>query len=301
MQGAGSMKKIEKRNNRDKGVTLNNTNKVINLKTNKMKKLIFLLILLLAVVLGQKSEAQEITGQEALAKRDSVNADLKKAQSLAMQGNIEEASKIYTRIMENEPDNREAVQGWLIANMKRTPTGEEDAIKQLEELGRLYPKNTGLIFFKSFLETEWGHEEEALKDIDKLIKIQPDTALNYILKGQTLYAMEKYEEAFISFDRATSLDTKRPDVWGMKASALAKTGKFDDAIVAINKGIELAPNDPTNIYNRACIYCFIGDKVNALSDLKKAISMDPSFKEYARKDEDFKSLYDDEDFNKLTL
>jgi len=266
-----------------------------------MKKIIFLLIILLAIVLNQKSEAQVITGQEALAKRDSVKADLSKAQSLAIQGNIEEASKIYTKLMESEPDNREVGQGWLIANMERTPTGEEDAIKQLEELGRLYPKNTGIIFFKAFLETEWGHEEEALKDIDKLIKIQPDTALNFILKGQTLYAMEKYEEAFISFDKATSLDPKRPDVWGMKAGALAKTGKFDDAIVAINKGLELAPNDPTNFYNRACIYCLKGDKVNALSDLKKAISMNPSFKEQARKDEDFKSLYDDEDFKKLTL
>jgi tetratricopeptide (TPR) repeat protein len=266
-----------------------------------MKRLIFLFILLLAIVFDQKSEAQVITTQEALAKRDSVKADLLKAQSLTMQGNIEEASKIYTSLMESEPDNREVVQGWLIANMERTPTGEEDAIKLLEELGKLYPGNTGIIFWKAFLEAEWGHNEEVLRDIDQLIKIQPDTALNYILKGQTLYAMEKYEEAFISFDRATSLDPKRPDVWGMKAGALAKTGKFDDAIVAINKGIELAPNEPVFIYNRACIYCLKGDKANALSDLKKAISMNPSFKEQARKDEDFKSLYDNEDFKKLTL
>ncbi len=36
-------------------------------------------------------------------------------------------------------------------------------------------------------------------------------------------------------------------------------------------------------------------------DLQKAISMNPSFKGNARKDEDFKSLFDDEDFKKLTL
>ncbi len=261
-----------------------------------MKKLIFLLILLQSIVFNQKSEAQTTTSQA-----DTIKAALLRAQSLTRQGNVEGASKIYTRIMESQPDNRDAVQGWIMANMKRTPTGEEEIIKSLEELSRLYPKNTGIIFFKAFVEAEHGQNEEALKDFDRLIKIQPDTALNYIGKGQVLYAMEKYEEAFKSFDRATTLDSKRPDVWGMKAGALAKMGKFDDAIAAAGKGLELSPNNPVSIYNRACIYCLKGDKANALADLKRAISMNPSFKESARKDEDFKSLYDDEDFKKLTL
>jgi Flp pilus assembly protein TadD len=113
--------------------------------------------------------------------------------------------------------------------------------------------------------------------------------------------MKKYEEAFNAFDKATSLDPKRADVWGMKAGALAGSGKFDDAISAANKGLELAPNNPTFIYNRACIFSLKGDKTSALADLKKAISINPSFKEYARKDEDFKSLWDDEDFKNLSL
>lgn len=172
-----------------------------------MKKLIFLLIPLMVIVFNQKSDAQIVANQDAQAKKDTLTAHLKKAQLLTSQGKTEDASKIYTGIMESEPDNREAVQGWLMANMKRTPTGEEEAIKSLEELSKLYPKNTGIIFFRAFIEGEYKHNEEALKDIEKLIIIQPDTALNYILKG---------------------------------------------------------------------------DKVNALADLGKAISMNPSFKEYAR-------------------
>ena len=265
-----------------------------------MKKLIFLLSLLLVFAFSYKSVAQVISSQETQAKSDTLKAHLKKAQMLTQQGNIAGASKIYTGIMESEPDNREAVQGWLMANMKRSPTGEEEAIKQLEELAKSYPNNTAIIFFKAFLEGEHGHNEEALKDIEKLIKIYPNDPLNYILKGQVLFAMEKFSEASQAFDKATSLDPSRGDVWGMQAGALAKIGKFDDAIVAANKGMELAPNNPVSIYNRACIYSLKGDKANALADLQKAISMNPSFKENATKDEDFKSLYNDEDFKKLT-
>jgi len=266
-----------------------------------MKKLIFLIFLLPVILFNQETEAQVTLSQEEMARKDSVKVHLQKAQEFLKQGNPEEASKIYVSIMESEPDNREAVQGWLMANMKRSPTGEEDAIKLLDELNKKYPENTAIIFFRAFIEGEYGHNEEALKDIEWLIKVQPDDALNYIMKGQVLYGSEQYNESIQAFERATSLDPTRWDVWGMKAASLAKTARFDEAIISINNGIELAPNQPVNIYNRACIYSLKGDKANALADLQKAITINPAFKENARKDEDFKSLYEDEDFLKITL
>ena len=43
----------------------------------------------------------------------------------------------------------------------------------------------------------------------------------------------------------------------------------------------------------------MGNKEKAMSDLEKAIELDKSRKEKAKKDEDFKNLWDDEDFKKL--
>jgi tetratricopeptide (TPR) repeat protein len=265
-----------------------------------MKKLIFLIFLLPAILFNQKCEAQVSNSQQETARKDSVKAQLQNAQLLTTQGKFEEALKIYTGIMEKEPDNRDAVQGWFIAKMRQTSTGGEGALKLIEDLGKSYPENTAIIFWKAFIEASSGLNEEALKDIDKLIKIFPDDPLIFILKGQVLYELKRYDEAFPAFDKATLLDSKRWDVWGMKALSLAKIGKFDEAIISINKGMELAPDQPANIYNRACIFCLKGDKANALADLQKAISINRAFKENARKDEDFKSLYDDEDFKKLT-
>lgn len=260
-----------------------------------MKNPAYVLILLSAVLLSQLALAQTNNSQA-----DTVKTALSRAQFFVKQGNTEEASKIYKNIMENHPDNRGAVQGWLMLNMKRTPTGEEEAIKQLEELGKFYPRNTAIIFFRAFIQAEYGHNEEALKDLDKLIELQPDTALNYIGKGQILNELKRYQEAFEAFDKATTLNPGRQDVWGMKAGTLAGMGKFEEALASINKGFEIVPNNPVNFYNRACIYSLKGDKANALADLKKAIDMNPSYKKYSAKDVDFKSLYDDEDFKKLT-
>jgi tetratricopeptide (TPR) repeat protein len=247
---------------------------------------------------SSQKEIQQI--QESFGEDDSLKTGLQKAQSLAQQGKDEEASKIYTNLMEGYPNNKEIVQGWLILNMKRAPTGEEEAIQTLTNLGNLYPKNSAIIFWRMFLEAEHGHHEAALKDVEYLTKLQPDTALNWVAKGQICSEMKQFEEALMAFDKATELDPKRGDVWGMKAGVLAKLGKFDKALESVNKGIELMPGHPVGIYNRACIHCLKGDKANALADLKKAIEINPDIKQHAKIDEDFRSLYDDEDFKKIT-
>jgi tetratricopeptide (TPR) repeat protein len=264
-----------------------------------MKKLIYLLSFLMAISLSQGTLAQDVPVKIA-AEDDSLQFHLQKAQTLVKQGKKEEASQILTGIMATHPNNKEAVQWWLIANMKRSPTGEADAIPMLDSLSRAYPSNTGILFFKTFIQAEHGMNQEALSNVEKLIKIQPEDADNWIIKGQILQGMDKHQEASVAFAKAIILNPSRTDVYGMEASSLAKTGQFDEALTLMNKGIELAPNAPENYYNRACVYSLKGDKSNALADLKKAFSMNPEFKKYAITDSDLKSLYEDNEFKELT-
>jgi tetratricopeptide (TPR) repeat protein len=273
---------------------------ILNKKLINMKKLIILLIIFQAVIISVKTYAQEMTVKNELAKGDTIKAELLKAQTLVRQGKKEEASKIFTSIMERHPDNKEAVQWWLIANMKRTPTGEEDAIQSLDSLSKIYPRNTGILFFRVFIKAEYGHNEEALTDVDKLIKMQPDSGINWLTKGQVLHAMNRYQEALEAFDKSLALGPERVDIYGMKASILIKLDKFDEALYTANKGIGLSPGNPAAIYNRACIYSLKGDKANALADLKKVLEMNPMFKQHARQDKDFKSLWEDEEFKTIT-
>ena len=53
-------------------------------------------------------------------------------------------------------------------------------------------------------------------------------------------------------------------------------------------------------YNKACVHSLKGDKENALKNLSRAIKLDRKNKEDAKKDEDFKNLWDDEDFKRIT-
>jgi len=266
-----------------------------------MKKLIYLICFLVAITFSQRTFAQQsVSDQKDQALEDTLRAHLQKAKTLVQQGKKEDASKILTSIMATHPDNREAVQWWLIANMKRSPTGEVDAIPMLDSLSKSYPANTGIFFFKIFIQAEHGMNQEALANIEQLISVQPDSADNWILKGQILQGMGRHQDACIVFEKAYKLNPSGTEVLGMEASSLSKLGQFDKALTLMNQVIKLAPDVAEAYYNRACIYCIKGDKSKALVDLKKAFSMNPQFKKHALTDSDLKRLYEDKEFKELT-
>jgi tetratricopeptide (TPR) repeat protein len=265
-----------------------------------MKRSLSILLLILSLSVIRASVLMAVDCYPFRAQKDSVNAELFRARSLAMQGNTSDASEICKRIMKSNPGNKDAVRLWLMINMKRTPTAEEDAIKMLNALEKSYPENSAILFWKSFLQAEHGHNEEALAGFETLTKIQPDTAVNWIAKGQVLQELERYEEAGDAFDKAASLAPERLDIQGMKGIALARQGKYDEAIDAFNKALRVNPDSPVDLYNRACVFSLKGDRSGALEDLGRAISLNPGFKQSARSDEDFKNLWDDDDFRNLT-
>ena len=264
-----------------------------------MKRLIYLISFLLVFTFDQKTVAQDVPGSNAAAD-DSLQFHLQKAQTLVKQGKTEEASSILTDIMATHSYNKEAVQWWLIANMKRSPTGEVEAISLLDSLAIIYPSNNALLFWKIFIQAEHGMNNEALENVEKLLKVQPGDNECWIAQGQILQALGRFTEASASFERAIELNPSRTDVYGMRATSLARAGQLPEALAATNKAIDLAPGSPENYYNRACIYSISGDSNNALIDLKKALQMNPEFKTYAVSDPDLKALYDLEEFKALT-
>lgn len=255
-----------------------------------MKKFIQLLVIWPILLISQHALAQE--------NGDSANIYMDRAQNQLQQGNAEEALKSFRRVAELQPENAEAYIGWFRVCMGTEQVDE--ALKAIESWIAHNPNDTQAWLYKGFLEAELKRPEEALKAFDTLIRLQPEEASNYVGRGQMLYELGRYEEALEAFNISLSMDSSRNDVMGMKTAVLSRLGRFDEAFLIINGILENAPNDPGSLYNRACLYSLQGDKINALADLERAIRLEAYFKEYARTDEDFKDLYDDEDFINLT-
>jgi Flp pilus assembly protein TadD len=96
------------------------------------------------------------------------------------------------------------------------------------------------------------------------------------------------------------MEPNNMDAWNIKGAVQSKMKKYDDALASYDKAAELMPNLANPVYNRACAYSLKGDKSKALTELEKAIKLSAECKSMAPKDEDFKSLWNDPEFKKLT-
>ncbi|MFH1228672.1 MAG: tetratricopeptide repeat protein [Planctomycetota bacterium] len=117
-------------------------------------------------------------------------------------------------------------------------------------------------------------------DLDEAVNLWANEQLSSM--AQTLVENKKYYESFLA-----------------RGVAYSKKGEFDLAIADYGQLIKVEPKYAVAWYNTACAYSLKGDKSNALTALAKAITLDAKFKEEAKKDEDFKSLWQDADFKKL--
>jgi tetratricopeptide (TPR) repeat protein len=144
-----------------------------------------------------------------------------------------------------------------------------------------------------------GKPEEALKSYDKAIRLKPDFVSAWYNKGVVLVALEEYEKGIKSYDKAIKLKPDDAEAWSSRGVALSKLGQPEEAVKSYDKAIDLKPDYAVAWYNKACVYSLKGDKENSFENLRKAITLDIKLKEDAKKDEDFRNLWDDEGFKKI--
>jgi tetratricopeptide (TPR) repeat protein len=140
--------------------------------------------------------------------------------------------------------------------------------------------------------------EEALKAYENAIELEPDSPDTWHNKGVTLIQLGLHEKALKAYDRAIKLKPT-PDAWYNKGIALGRLGRYEDALKAFEIALDLKPDFSEAWYNKACLYSLKGDKTNALADLSKAIMINPACRNMAKEDEEFRNLFEDEDFKKI--
>lgn len=144
-----------------------------------------------------------------------------------------------------------------------------------------------------------GRYEEALTAIDVAMVLKPNFAFALSNKGVALHNLGRYKEALTAYDKAIGINPNFEEVWNNKGIALHKLDRYDEALTAYDTAIEKKQDFGDAWYNKACTYSLKGDKGNTLKSLSKATDLDAKYKETAKSDDDFKNLWDDEDFKRI--
>ncbi len=162
------------------------------------------------------------------------------AMSAAMKGDTRRARVILKRLIEQEPDNNEALiaLGALLNSSRETA---EDAMKFLIKAVKVNPRNP----------IAWGH------------------------LGESLLLLKKFDRAEKYIRKALELAPEDANYWHRLGIVLDKAGRKEEAIEALEKSIEIAPSEDTTWISLGLVYLRMKDSDKAIEAFEKAILLSP--------------------------
>ena len=180
---------------------------------------------------------------------------------------LDEALLSVQKAISFDPDNFFAY--WIRGRLYRMKDRDSEAVIDFNKVLELSSD-----FHSAYGDLQMSYEK--LKDKEKLEETIQQAALFY-----PNYLLHKPEDA-----RAHQF----------YAFTLERLGRRKEAKEEMRRGIEINPKDLIIVYNAACFYALIGDKIASIENLKKAIDNGFGNFEYIKHDPDLYSLKEEPDF-----
>ena len=103
-----------------------------------------------------------------------------------------------------------------------------------------------------------------------------------VVEAQALFRDERFAEAAARFEKAAQLFPAHPHAWKGLGQTLLCLGKPHEATRAFDQAIGLAPTSATALWGGAVAHAEVGNKVVALSYLRRTLELQPTWIEMAR-------------------
>ncbi len=176
----------------------------------------------------------------------------------------------------------------------------ENSLKYFEKITETVPNHPLIWFNIGCVYDRLKDYEKSLEAYNKSLEIDSGekNVSSYVNKALALMTLSKFDEAIETFIKISEL-VENNEVYYNLALCYYHIKEYEKAVEASNKSIELDDEFPDAFFNRACFYSLLENKKEALSDLKKSISLDNTFAEEALKDDSFENLWTDKDFLKV--
>jgi serine/threonine protein kinase/Flp pilus assembly protein TadD len=180
---------------------------------------------------------------------------------------VQEAIIAIKKAIELDPYN--FITYWILGRIYHSTNNSDKAIDLYKKAIELNPDfHTAYTHLRMIYE-QLGEKEKLKELINELCEIFPE----YLLKHPNDARARTYY-----------------------AKVLAGLGNFDEAKNEEAKAIKLNPDDPLMVYNAACFYSLIGEKVQALNFLKEAIRLGFANYDWIKVDSDLNNIRNEPEF-----
>ncbi|QTA91146.1 tetratricopeptide repeat protein [Desulfonema magnum] len=234
----------------------------------------------------KKTKKQKISGavKKSEKKNISLNAsssdpdhEFQKAVQYHQTGQLEQAEKIYRKILESHPNHSDSLHLFGVLSHQ---TGKKDmAADLIRQAIRIdpnrptYHNNLGIVFQSQ------GKLNEAIACYQNTLKIKSDFADAYNNMGFALQDQKKLDEAIECYQKALEIKPNYVDAYNNIGTAFKDQGKTEDAIAAYQKAIQFRPDYAEAYHNMGMAFKDQRKPDQALACYQKALEIRPEYVE----------------------
>jgi len=190
--------------------------------------------------------------------------DLALAAEHHKEGRVEEAERIYRRILRTNPNNVDALRmlGRLAAGARR----HTDAEHLFRRALRLAPGFTGVMQDLARLLKEQSRFEEAIELLEKVVELEPGNPQAHFQLASTLAPASHTYRALEEYEKALELSPQFPGARLGLGHVLKTIGRQEEAIAAYRECIRLRPDNGESYWSLANLktYTLTDDDIAAM-------------------------------------
>ena len=219
---------------------------------------------------------------------------LTRARKIANKGEIEEAEKLYSMVLEAYPENKEVkdeLSALKHSKLHQEPPREkihsvislfnnnqmQEGLDDVQTLINGYPNSALLYNIRASFRKAIGQLEDAVKDYEKALALKPDYAEALYNLGITLRELGQIDAAINSYKKALTI---KPDYFGAHnnlGNIYLEIGQLDAAADHFEWAVAYKP-DFADAYNNLGVVCRERDQVyDAIKNFEKAIDIKPDY------------------------
>lgn len=212
---------------------------------------------------------KELTPEEAAAKQKS---DLEEAATRIRNNKLDDAERIYTRILEEQPGHAEAIAGLGKVRFEQKKYGEAETL--LVDAIAKKGDDPDMHFMLGHSRQLDGRPAEAAEAFGKAFEMDPENSDYGLYYGRELKKAGKLDEAEQVLRAVAELDPKAQFVFTELGDVLREKKQLDESLRTYMKAQTTYPSNKEAFAGAALVYEAKGDNAHALDEWSTYIRMD---------------------------
>ena len=184
------------------------------------------------------------------------------------EGRLDEAERLYRRILRQDPGNVDALRLLALISLKAGRDSEAESL--LEKAISLAPDFLLAILDLGRLRKEQDRYGEALECFDKAIAIDPASPQAHYLRGSTLAPASFTQEAIEAYEKCLALRPAHVGALIGLGHVLKAVGRYDEAVASYNACIRQLPDFGETYWSLANLKTYRFDD-SAVAEMEKRI------------------------------